>query len=115
MRISDWSSDVCSSDLLMHGFVYAVEFRGQKDIPEGARPSGVFIRYTVAGYALALLISLYILWTFGRTDGIDFREMLTTVIVLGFPAALGAAAARLNLRGSRSKIGRASDRERGCM
>src|SRR3546814_827867 len=35
--------------LLMHGFVYAVEFRGQKDIPEGARLSGVFIRYTVAG------------------------------------------------------------------
>src|SRR3546814_18918626 len=76
--------------LLMHGFVYAVEFRGQKDIPEGARLSGVFIRYTVAGYALALLISLYILWPFGRRDGMDFPELLRTAKGPEIRARLGA-------------------------
>lgn len=49
----------------------------------------------LAGYAVCLLLSLYVLWFFGRTDGNAFEEVLETVIVLAFPAALGAGAARL--------------------
>ena len=81
--------------LVMHAFVYSVEFRGQASIPPGTSFWSVFLRLTVAGYALALLISLYILWTFGRTDGMTFHQVMTAVIVLGFPSAIGAAAARL--------------------
>jgi uncharacterized membrane protein len=45
---------------------------------------------------IALWISFYILWTFGRTDGLTFAQLLLKeMIVLGFPAALGAGAARL--------------------
>ena len=47
------------------------------------------------GYTIALLISFYILWTFGRTEGLTFAELMKETIVLGFPAALGAGAARL--------------------
>jgi putative integral membrane protein (TIGR02587 family) len=50
---------------------------------------------TFIGYSIALLISLYILWTFGRTDGLAFAEGVKEMCVLGFPAALGAGAARL--------------------
>lgn len=49
----------------------------------------------LAGYGLCLLLSLYVLWFFGRTDGTAFEEVLETGIVLAFPAALGAGAARL--------------------
>ena len=30
----------------------------------------LLLRFTLVGYALALAISLYVLWTFGRTDGV---------------------------------------------
>ncbi len=83
--------------LMMHGFVYAVEFRGQTTMPEGVSGWSEFLRLTVVAYALALLVAYYVLWTFGRCDGIAFGEQLIRVVVLGWPAALGAAAARLIL------------------
>jgi len=81
----------------MHAFVYALEFRGQETAPPGTPRWSVFLRFTVAGYALALLISAYVLWTFGRLDETGLLETVTAVVVLGFPAAIGAAAARLIL------------------
>jgi putative integral membrane protein (TIGR02587 family) len=55
----------------------------------------VSLAMTGIGYTIALSISLYILWTFGRTDGLTFAQLVKEMIVLGFPAALGAGAARL--------------------
>lgn len=86
-----------ASLLVMHAFVYIVEFRGQHDIPEHSSQVSLFLRFTVAGYALSLLTSLYLLWTFGRTDEVALAQVLMMTIVLGFPAAVGAAAARLVL------------------
>ena len=81
----------------MHAFVYAVEFRGQVARAEHTTRAGEFLRHTVAGYAIVLLICAYILWTFGRTDGLHPVEVARASVVLGFPAAIGAAAARLIL------------------
>lgn len=86
-----------SSLLLMHAFVYAVEFRGQSTLPHGTSQWSAFLRFTVVGYALVLLVSLYVLWTFGRTDGTGLAEVVSTTTVLAFPGAIGAAAARLIL------------------
>jgi putative integral membrane protein (TIGR02587 family) len=83
--------------VLMHAFVYSVGFQGHAEVPEGAHWSGVFVRYTVVGYALCLLISIYILWTFGRTSGLSLEGCVMAAVVLAFPAAIGAAAARLIL------------------
>jgi putative integral membrane protein (TIGR02587 family) len=83
--------------LVMHGFVYGVEFHGTAAIPPETRLWSVFLRYTIVGYAVVLCISLYMLWTFGRTDGLAFHQTLSILVVLGFPAAVGAAAARLIL------------------
>lgn len=84
--------------ILMHAFVYKVEFRGNegRNIEESS-PLSVFLRYTIVGYALVLLISLYLIWTFGHTDGMDIDNIVKTVVVMSFPGALGAAASRLIL------------------
>ena len=86
-----------ASMAIMHAFVYALEFQGQASVPKGTPFWSVWLRFTIVGYAVALLISLYVLWTFGRTDGQSFYQILSAVIVLGFPAAVGAASARLIL------------------
>jgi putative integral membrane protein (TIGR02587 family) len=97
--MSDWQlvALIAVSLVTMHAFVYALDFRGQAGVPEGTRQWSLALRYTVPGYALALLVSLYVLWTFGRADGLSAGSLLAITVVLGFPAAFGAAAARLIL------------------
>ena len=56
-----------------------------------------FLRLTLPGYGVVLLVCLYILWTFGRLDGLPPQEVLHHVLVLAFPGSLGAATARLVL------------------
>jgi putative integral membrane protein (TIGR02587 family) len=85
------------SILLMHGFVYALAFRGGHTLQQDEPRWHAFIRFTLPGYAVALTVSLYALWTFERLDGMAPVEALLVVIVLAFPAAIGAAAARLIL------------------
>jgi putative integral membrane protein (TIGR02587 family) len=88
---------VLISLLMMHGFVYAVSFRGTPVTGEERTEVGLFLRFTMVGYATALLISAYVLWTFGRFEGLGMQAALLQSIVLAFPASLGAAAARLIL------------------
>ena len=88
---------ILTSLLIMHAFVYGVGFKGQEPVPQGAPLWSVFLRFTAVGYALALLISFYALWTFGRVDAMALDQALMATLVLGFPAAVGAAAARLIL------------------
>lgn len=84
--------------IAMHGFVYSVRFRGQEvGRIEGVGFVSIFLRYTLVGYAVAFAMSLYVLWTFGQIDGQGLQAVATTTVVLSFPAALGAAAARLIL------------------
>jgi len=82
---------------VMHGFVYFVEFRGRIHVEPGATLFGLFFRFTVVGYAIVLAVSLFLLWVFGRFDGLSPEELIGAVIVLSFPGAIGAAAARLVL------------------
>lgn len=99
LMMTEWHAIalVAASLLLMHAFVYAVEFRGTTRRGEDVPFTSEFLRLTMVAYALSLLISLYVLWTFGRTDGLGLLELVKVTLVLGFPAALGAAAARLIL------------------
>ena len=83
--------------VLMHAFVYAVGFRGQHRRAADQSLLKEFLRFTVVGYLIALGISAYVCWTFGRFDGVVVTEALRMSIVLGFPASIGAAAARLVL------------------
>lgn len=85
------------SIVAMHAFVYAVNFRGQRQPPAESTPLGLFLRFSVAGYAVVLVVSSYMLWTFGRLDGLGGAEMVSAAVVLAFPGAIGAASARLVL------------------
>lgn len=71
------------------------------DHEEGVSVAGRFFRRTLAGYGVCLLMCGYILWTFGRADNVSLAETASRIVVLAFPAALGAGAARL-LLGERS-------------
>lgn len=81
----------------MHAFVYGMAFRGRRHEARGRSLRSLFLRFTVTGYVLALLLSAYMLWSFGRLDGLSPLNGLMAAVVLGFPAAIGAAAARLIL------------------
>jgi putative integral membrane protein (TIGR02587 family) len=81
--------------LIMHGFVFAAAFKGGSELHPDTPWWSAFMRFTLVGYVLTLLICLYVLWTFGRLDGLDPGRIAHITIVLGFPAAIGAAAARL--------------------
>lgn len=88
---------VLASIVAIHSFVYAVEFAGKPQTHPDATLFFLFIRFSVVGYAIVLLVAVYLLWTFGRTDGASFADVLSASIVLGFPCSIGAAAARLIL------------------
>jgi len=80
---------------LLHALVFAVGLSGQEQAPQGYGALRLFLIFTVPGYAIALLTSFYVLWTFGSIDGLGFGTLARIVVVLGFPAAIGAAIARL--------------------
>ncbi|CAD7048647.1 TIGR02587 family membrane protein [Pseudorhizobium endolithicum] len=85
------------SIVVMHGFVYAVAFRGTHELSEETPGWHAFVRFTLPGYVVAFLISLYVLWTFGRLDDTAPTQILMSAVVLSFPGSIGAAAARLIL------------------
>ncbi len=84
---------VSVSVLVMHGFVFAVEFRGH----HAGKSSGALFRFSVPGYCIAFMVSAFVLWSFGRFDGASVDEWMRLSVVLAFPSAIGAAAARLVL------------------
>lgn len=85
---------VLVSVAVMHAFVYGVAFAGQPELGD-ERLSTIFMRYTLVGYAIAVLISVYVLWTFGRTSETSLTAAAMMTAVLAFPSAIGAAIARL--------------------
>lgn len=84
--------------VIMHAFIVAVERRARRDDDAVSTTHlSLFARYTVVSYVAVLLVSYYVLWTFGSTGGHAFPEQLESVVVLAFPAGLGGAASRLIL------------------
>lgn len=83
------------SVLILHAFVYSLAFKGSHEKPENHGNRNVFFKFTLVGYAIALAISAFVLWTFHRNDGLALSEYMHLVAVLAFPATVGAASARL--------------------
>ena len=90
---------VLLSILVLHAILHLVHFPGQQSRTGAGRgrPSawGLFLRQTLPGYGVAALVAFYILWTLGRTAGLDLPHIVMAVAVLGFPAAIGAGIARI--------------------
>lgn len=98
-KMTSWHAlgAILLSIALMHGFVYAVSFEGGHELSPETPWWHALIRFTLPGYVIALSISLFSLWIFEQVDGTALTPLVFAVIVLAFPAAIGAAAARLIL------------------
>jgi len=59
---------------------------------------GAVLSGTIITYAVALVVSAFILWFFGRFDGVALYTALAQVVVLAVAATLGASAGRLLLQ-----------------
>ena len=82
---------------IMHAFLYTMKFKGAPQEPKGTPWWSIFLRYTVPGYLVALLVCAYVLWTFDRFESYTPHWMAMYTIALGFPGAVGGAAGRLVL------------------
>jgi len=80
------------SVVLLHLIVFEAGFAGQEEKETALR---ALLHFTLPGYALCLGASFAMLWAFGGLDGHGLQSMAANVVVLAFPASLGAAAARL--------------------
>lgn len=98
-QMTEWHAlgMVALSLALMHGFVFAVGFAGGSEVSPEEPWWSPFVRLTLPGYVIALAISLYLLWIFAHIDGLSGDSVVMAMVVLAFPSAIGAAAARLIL------------------
>jgi len=94
-QLSPWQSLALAlvSLAALHALLFWTELPGNGDWRGEAGFFSVLIRFTCAGYALCALASLFLLWTFGRTDHVSLAELTEFVVVLSFPAVLGAGLA----------------------
>jgi putative integral membrane protein (TIGR02587 family) len=83
--------------LCMDGFAYAAQIARRDQVSENMPRLLGLLRYTVVGYAVAFLLSAFVLWSFGRFEDIWWGDVLRQTTVLAFPASIGATAARLIL------------------
>lgn len=86
--------------LVLGGIVlFASGFRGAKQLtPDEDRGPFRILSRTVINYAVALAASAFILWFFGRFDGMPVSMCAAQTVVLGVAASLGSSAGRLLLQ-----------------
>ena len=97
-QMSDWHTLALAALTIcvMYAFIFAAyQKRRKHDVGGESTGIDLFLRLTPVSYAIVLLISYYILWTFGSIDDLGLAEQVKATIVLGFPAAIGGGASRL--------------------
>src|SRR3546814_13658759 len=109
MRISDWSSDVCSSDLalVLAGSVW-IEFGGRKRLLLAT------IALVLAALALAWLGSARFGQRIERTAAVLSGDSEGLDVALSYRLPIWRAAGRMSAAHPLNEIGRASCRERVC-
>ncbi len=83
----------CSSLALLHALLFWADLPGRKARRGDTSFVSVLRRYSFAGYGVCLAVSAFLLWTFGRMDGVSAAEAAEFIVVLAFPAVLGAGLA----------------------
>lgn len=72
------------------------EFTGSKPVEPGAGLLPILFRATI-NYAVALVACAFILWFFGRFEGVSLAVGLAETVALGVAGSIGASAGRLLL------------------
>src|SRR3546814_15852719 len=101
MRISDWSSDVCSSDLAV--------IAAPITTPGKTRPDGLLIGCDLLCISTGRAPAAALIVHAGGT--VSYDEQAHGFVLRSMPEGMQAAGA---LNGAWQQIGRASCRERGC-
>lgn len=83
---------VIFSFLLSVVVLYFSDFKHSSAPKNGWRE---IMSHVMLGYMMALIISLALLWFFGRIGGHGYNLIIAETIVLAVPASLGASAGRL--------------------
>jgi putative integral membrane protein (TIGR02587 family) len=94
-QISPWQAAILAiaSVAILHALLFWVDLPG-RDVRRGSNGFfSILLRYSFAGYGVCALCSLLLLWAFGRTDGVGLGELTEFIVVLSFPAVLGAGLA----------------------
>jgi putative integral membrane protein (TIGR02587 family) len=82
--------------LVSYSVVFAAGFAGERQRHRGAGPLQSPFAETILAYIVALAVSLFMLWLFGRIDAETAPwEVYAKMVLLGFPASMAAAAGRL--------------------
>lgn len=89
--------------LMTFAIVFYADFRGGRSMDVGDSPLDQPITETVAAYAVSLLVSLLLLWAFGRMDGASWTAIVGQTVMLGIMASFGAAAGRLLVGGGKQQ------------
>lgn len=77
------------------GVLYYINFTGTEKFVLKPHHHRKAFAGTLIMYAIALTSSAFMLWFFGRFEGVSLDAIVAETVVLGFPAALGASAGRL--------------------
>ncbi|MDQ4100048.1 MAG: TIGR02587 family membrane protein [Chloroflexota bacterium] len=98
-RMTPWHAMLllAAEVLIMHVFLYSMRFHGAPEVPADTPWWSLLVRLTIPGYVLTLAVAAYILWTFGRFEGLSLHWLLMYTLVLGLPCTVGGAAGRLIL------------------
>ncbi len=86
---------VPASLAMTFAIVFLADFRGGRTLEIGDSPLDRPLTETVAAYAISLLVSLMLLWAFGRTEGVSASAIVGQTVMLAIVASFGAAAGRL--------------------
>lgn len=81
------------SSILISGIVlFFSDFKGSGNLKGGIAKMALHL---VVSYSCALVVSIFMLWFFGRVSGYGWGLVLAETIILAIPASLGASAGRL--------------------
>src|SRR5690554_465744 len=75
--------------------LYHINFKGAKEWVMEPDSNWDVLAGTIIMYSVALVSSTFMLWFFGRFEGLPLSGIIAQIVVLGFPATLGASAGRL--------------------
>lgn len=79
--------------------LFYVDFRGAGTLASSGRMKKALL-HTMTAYIASVVSSALMLWFFGQLTSLSLFAAITCIVVLSFPAMLGASAGRLLIKGS---------------